>query len=164
MIFSKILVPLDGSPVSEQAIRHAESALPVGGEITLFSVVSLPEFYATLDAPYPVMMVPHNTTEQLDAEIKGTHEYLETLAEALRRKGLTVYTEVKVGEPITLLREIGHKYDAIVMSTHGRNALGRLLYGSVTRALISNAPCPIIVIPAEKTRNVEIHEPQPTIV
>jgi nucleotide-binding universal stress UspA family protein len=68
----------------------------------------------------------------------------------LSTTGLTVLTSVRVGDPATEIRAGAHEceVDLIAMTTHGRTALGRLMFGSVAEAVLRRAHVPVFVVRA----------------
>jgi nucleotide-binding universal stress UspA family protein len=133
----KILVGTDGSRFSKVATDKAiDFAQAYGGELKVVSIVDVP---AELNAEAPAAV------EDL---IKKAREY--TAAVKARAEVAGVPVESFIGEAETweaivkLARE--QAVDLIVMGSHGRTGLRRLLMGSVTEKVIGNAPCPVLVV------------------
>ena len=139
-MFKKILVPLDGSSFAEEALPHARELAECGGaEIVLVRV----------DEPYeppPGIFVPATAIPEVVRLSAG--EYLEQLVSRLRLAGIKVESAVldgKVADAILkYAREEG--VDLIVMSTHGRTGISRLLMGSVAEQIVHGARCPVLLI------------------
>lgn len=147
-----ILVPLDGSELAERALEQAYNVVQPGGKITLISVIEPLVDYAYAMGDLPVFMV--NTSagrDQITNEpgYKNGQEYLTRIATRLKAKGYQASTVIDVGDPATCIvdRARLEAVDAIVISTHGRTGLSRLLFGSVTQAIISKMPCPTFIVP-----------------
>jgi nucleotide-binding universal stress UspA family protein len=134
----KILFPTDFSTASEDALRWATSlARDSGATLSIVHVEEPPmaygggEMYIALD----------------DDETKG---------ELRRMLGNVVPTDhnvpfehrLLVGEPATAIVEDAEKEgaDLIVMGTHGRTGLSRLLMGSVAEAVVRRAKCPVLTV------------------
>jgi nucleotide-binding universal stress UspA family protein len=132
-----IVLATDGSKHSAAAAERAISfAKAYGGELRVLSVVDVPaEFYA--EAPAAV--------EDLVRKAKGFVSDVKKQAEAAGVK-----TETYVGEAEAYLAvnnlALEQKADMIVLGSHGRTGLRRLLMGSVTEKVIGYAPCPILVV------------------
>jgi len=145
-----ILVPLDGSKFAEDALRYASDILAPEGKITLVCVVSVPEM--PLYGSNPIVTLPdfETTDNELLPQAK---EYLQKVAAALGKADLNIEYEVKLGDPATMIVGIAEKaqVDAIVMSSHGRSGLGRLLFGSVTSSVIGARVCPVMIVPSKET-------------
>ncbi|MEW6429797.1 MAG: universal stress protein [Thermodesulfobacteriota bacterium] len=135
--FANILVATDGSDASRDAVELAiDIAGERGGKLKVVSVVySNDEFLAL--AP-----------EMVDELIGKARVVAEEVAAAAAARGVAAEAIVREGEPyraITdLAREIGA--DLLVMGSHGRKGLNRLLMGSVTGRTIGYASCPVLVV------------------
>ncbi len=135
--WKKIVMATDGSRYSaaatERAIRFAKS---YGGEIAVLSVVDVPtEFYA--EAPKAV--------EQMIAKAKEYTALVKKQAEAAGVKAETFVGEAEADEAIVNLAK-EQQANVIVVGSHGRTGLKRLLMGSVTESVIGHAPCPVLVV------------------
>jgi nucleotide-binding universal stress UspA family protein len=135
--WEKILVATDGSRYSriaaERAINFAKS---YGGELRVVSVVDVPsEFYA--EAP--------NAVDDMVSKAKG---YVKDIRLAAEAEGIKAESFVGEGEAYQIITTIAKKEDVhvIVMSSHGRTGLKRLLMGSVAEKVIGHAPCPVLII------------------
>jgi nucleotide-binding universal stress UspA family protein len=125
-----ILVPLDGSEAAEVAVRVA-AQLPAQ-RILLASVE--PDC-TDLAEPCP--------------GVQEWETYLASVATALRQQGRDVTTRVAVGDPATQIIAMTRSADFIVMSSHGRGAMGRLMFGSVADAVIRRAATPTLIVRGE---------------
>ena len=135
--WKKILVCTDGSRYSGLAMDKAiDFAKSYGGSLTAVSVVDVPsEFYA--EAPGAV--------DKLIANAKGFVAAVSKKAEANDIAASTFVGEGEAFEIITRLAQ-KEKIDVIIMGSHGRTGLKRLLMGSVTEKVIGHAPCPVLVV------------------
>lgn len=144
-----VLVPLDGSTLAEKAVSHAKQIVDPQGKITLLSVIDVPEY--AISAFYSAGVVPETVNQKtmIDGLIKQTQDYLHGITTSYLGNGLTVNTEIIVGEPASSIIETADKMkvDAVVMSTHGRSGLGRWLFGSVTQKVVGAVHCPVLVVP-----------------
>lgn len=147
MRLSKVLVPLDGSTLAETALAKA---LEVGaGDTTTFSLVRATEAH-TLPGADP--------TEAQVAAVREAEEYLAGVERRLRDRGVkNVETHVWYGPPAAAIVEAARvqKVDMIVMCTHGRSGLGRLVLGSVAESVLRGTTTPILMVRAE-TAPVEV--------
>ncbi len=135
--WQKILVATDGSKYSRAAIEKAiDFAKSYGGELNILSVIDVPaEFYA--EAP--------EVADDLIRKAKGYVEDARELAEASGIKTTTFVREDEAYEAITAIAK-EQKVDTIILGSHGRTGLKRLLMGSVTEKVIGHAPCPVLVV------------------
>jgi nucleotide-binding universal stress UspA family protein len=134
--FKRVLVATDGSRYCRAAIERAiDFAGSYGGEILVASIVDLPsEFYA--EAPQVV--------EDLIHKARGFAENVKKQAEV---SGVKAETFVREGEAYQAIVELAKARDVniIVMGSHGRTGMKRLLMGSVAEKVIGYAPCPVLV-------------------
>lgn len=150
-MLNHILVPLDGSELSEKALKYAQEITPQGGKIHLLSVVDTPEYPTSIYYPAGLPSFELAYSELQRDVIPQTQEYLEKVAEHLRQYGIDVAYKVTVGEPAATIIEYARDFEisAIVMSTHGRSGLSRWLFGSVAQKVLSVVNCPVFVIPSK---------------
>lgn len=145
-MISSVLVPLDGSPLSEQALPMAELiAQPLRARIRLAMVHPFP----------PLPLDPHGRELYVQAELafrKAESAYVHRMAKDVRDGSPTAtgtaYLEGAVGPALRdYVEEIGA--DMIVMSTHGRGGLNRLWLGSVADYLVRSVDVPILLVRPE---------------
>jgi nucleotide-binding universal stress UspA family protein len=137
--WKKIVFATDGSKHSAKAMERAISfAKSYGGELRVISVVDVPtEFYA--EAPQAV--------DDLVRKAKGYVADVKKQAEAEGVKAETFVGEAEADEAITNLAK-EQNADMIIIGSHGRTGLRRLLMGSVAEKVIGYAPCPVLVVKA----------------
>ncbi len=139
MKIGKVLVPLDGSPLAEAALAKAVELVhdsPAGSLLLLRA------------AEAPMLSGRDPIEAQIDV-IREAEEYLDAVAERIRKQGVDeVTTSVWYGPPAPAIVEAAHvaKADFIVMSTHGRSGLGRLLLGSVAESVLRGTRTPILLL------------------
>ncbi len=134
-----IVLATDGSKYSAAAAEKAISfAQSYGGELKVVSVADVPaEFYA--EAPKAV--------DDLVKKARGFVAGVKKQAEAAGVKAETFVGEAEAFEAITNLAK-EQKADMIIIGSHGRTGLRRLLMGSVAEKVIGYAPCPVLVVKA----------------
>ncbi|MEL7562691.1 universal stress protein [Dehalogenimonas sp. 4OHTPN] len=143
-LFSKILVPLDGSGIGQAALDLvAELAPAFGAEIVLIQVVEPVRYMPSVDG------LGAYTLPIDDAEIeKEANAFLTKRAETLRQKGIKVSTVVKTGSAADLILKYAseNKADLIAMSTHGLSGITRWVFGSVTEKIMQYGTLPVLVV------------------
>jgi nucleotide-binding universal stress UspA family protein len=125
------------------------------GYLVLMSVVDMPfPTQLTFDMP-PIQTV---NPQDLERRLEVTRHYLRNKAEPLRNDGWHVETLTEIGYPEEAIVRVArnHNVDAIIMSTHGRTGLNRLLLGSVTHRVLNEAPCPVFVIPNKPAKGERV--------
>jgi nucleotide-binding universal stress UspA family protein len=142
----RILVPLDGSALSEQAIGPAEKiAKAIGYEMVLFRVIDSP-LKTSPEAE------PEEERRKASASIKKATTYLKGIASRIERKGIKTRIEVGAGYPHTAILALADKegVEFIVMSTHGRTGLARVLMGSVAEKVVHATERPVMLVKPKK--------------
>jgi nucleotide-binding universal stress UspA family protein len=144
--FQRMLVPLDGSPLAEQAIPMAGAlARRAGAAVHLVSVQpGLPRY------PY----VPSEISQEVEREVRQRKEaYLKAQAEAIETcYGREAVWAVRDGDPAGTLASYGrnNEIDLIIMTTHGRGGLSRFWLGSVADRLVRCTTTPVLLLRSEK--------------
>lgn len=156
-MFTRILVPLDGSLLAEQALPVAEElACLQHRSIELIQVV---DFNQLDHYGLEELVGADQMADQLVVAEREAAAYLETVATPLRHRGLTVTTLVRGGDPSRELVAAANDDDLIVMSTHGRTGFTRVVLGSVTDSVVHRATAPVLVVRAKDTPvSVEVGE------
>ena len=162
--FRRILVPLDGSKLAEQAL---ETALALGApgdvEYTLLTVVEPPQL-STPSVMMAVAAAETGSTAEALAQIAALRQamaehYLGQVGNETRRRGITVHTHVAVHpQPAQGILEYAATSgaDLIAVATHRLGGLTRFLVGSVVDKVIRGASAPVLVVhPADQKRAAE---------
>jgi len=142
--FNRILVPLDGSPISEQVLTPVASlAHSTGSSIVLIQVVPTGGSIRRM-ATHPFR---RSRTQDRIAQLEETSGYLGALAEEIRSKGIEVIIEVAHGAPVEEIVAMGtrHRASLIAMCTHGRTGLRRLALGSVAEQVLRQSALPLLL-------------------
>ncbi|MDZ4732919.1 MAG: universal stress protein [Nitrospirota bacterium] len=82
------------------------------------------------------------------SELSKQHaeQVVKDTAQALASPHFTVSTDVRLGDPVTTVCEVGNNHDLIVVSSHGRKGLDRFLMGSVSHGIVHGASCSVLVV------------------
>jgi len=132
-----VLVPLDGTPMAEEALGAAIGALRAGATLLLIRAVESPA------SPFK------EPTEAQVAAIQEAETYLAGVADRLDRMGVKdVATSVWYGAPVKSIADAARYRNAelIVMTTHGRSGLRRLLLGSVAEGVLRATTTPVLLL------------------
>lgn len=145
MTFQKILCPVDFSLGSQQALLPAiRLANESAAELVLAHVWYVPPLVYADEPPFPA--------DTLQAMIDDQrHGLAAAAAEASRLGARRVTTKLLTGVPWAQLVELLHDdaaFGLVVMGTHGRTGLDRVMMGSVTEQVVRHAPCPVLTVPA----------------
>ena len=147
-MFERIVVGLDGSNVSEVALRvGAELAQGLGAPLHLVRVADIA---VTPWGPTAAAAAYAEITDEMAQEKREAEAYLESLAAPLRQAGQDVTIEVPSGPAVSELIEAVSPSDLLVVASHGRSGWKRLVLGSVAEEIVKNAPAPVLVARAAR--------------
>jgi len=146
-MFSKIVIPLDGSPIAETALPYART-LARGGNlpVELLSVIDLDELARHIATDRGLFL---DTLD--DFETHRRNEYLSSLAKSIA--GVPVTWRVERGEAASLIveRAAVDKAALVCMATHGRSGLQRWLLGSVAEKVLRASENPLLLVRAAES-------------
>ncbi len=149
-----LLVPLDGSEVSEASLPWAvKLAQDRGLTLTLCRVADYPHFGG---ATWPEEAMDFETYDQvLVTEQEEAEQYLNEVRKGLAETGLTVKTIVRHGNPYVTLLDLADELAvaAIVIASHGRGGFKRFVLGSVAMQLVSHTTVPVFLVRATTPEN-----------
>ncbi len=144
----RVLVPLDTSQLARSAFRWVlPLARELGWTLILMAVADMPP--QTIPVQGAAIPVPSAGRIHTPAELT---EYLEEFATSLRESGLSVETQVEIGDSAREIAQVAGEAQAglIAMSTHGRRGLDRWFSGSVTDGVIRASPVPVLTLHVEE--------------
>ncbi len=140
----RILIPLDGSELAEQALPYAEFLADAGScQLVLLHVEP-----------------PRSRGSRSDRDRRGTiNEYLSTIGDGLARSGIDVAMRVRSGHPAEQVEAAieEDQIDMVLMSSHGRSGLARLAFGSVADQILHTSTTPVMLIRAKVDGEVPEH-------
>lgn len=141
--FQRILIPLDGSDLSEQILTHALAlGRPFGAAYVLVRLVDAAEDEAISSGAQPSLEVEYSQRRH------EAQQYLDGVAHRLQATGVQTEAHVVVSrQPALAIIEGAHTYNAnlIAMATHARSGIARLLVGSVTDKVMRGATVPTLL-------------------
>jgi len=146
-MYKKILVATDGSTLSKKAVTHAISLAQLSGaELVALKVVPrYPQSYFEGG-----MVLPASDVGRIE---KQWMEHSQTIVDAVAKsgtaKGVTVKAITSKSDLVSdaiIAAAKKHKCDLIVMASHGRNGVKRLLLGSETQLVLTHSTIPVLVL------------------
>ncbi len=145
----RILVPLDGSPLAESALSVARE-LAAEWQAGLWLVHVVNQMFPIIEVPL-VSLELRAHRESVDAQ-REMHAYLQHIARDLKGE---VHISFVLGDPNRALVEATDNWSItdVVMTSHGRTGLSRVILGSVADALVQHLQLPILIIPALVTES-----------
>jgi nucleotide-binding universal stress UspA family protein len=177
-VFKNVLVPVDGSPLSEEVLPVVAELLEGSkAEVTLFIVGDQPRATSRkrpgirqalpiggMAAPGGISAgvlpasLPTYAESKDQAIVRRENElleYLDDVGKPLVKKGRAVHAAVHIGNPAAEIVAFAKKArcDLIAMATHGRSGLNETLHGSVTAEVVRSGVAPVLVVrPRSKKR------------
>jgi nucleotide-binding universal stress UspA family protein len=155
-MYTKILVPLDGSELAECVFPHVES-IAKGCDVSNVVFVRVVE-----PAHLPVATefagggsfseadAAKSRKKQDDHNKAAAKKYLDDIIKRNKYDGTTLKAEVIMGKPADSIAEYAEKHgvDLIVIATHGRSGISRWVYGSVADKILRSACVPVLMVRA----------------
>ena len=143
-MFKHILIPVDGSPTAQQAVEKAAGLARAFGSRTTVIYVIDPYPFTGLGSDFA-----YGQAEYLGAAAKEAQEAIAAARALLSAAGVPV--ESQVVEAHATWRGIVETAsttgaDLIVMGSHGRRGLEKLVLGSVTQRVLSHAAQPVLIV------------------
>jgi nucleotide-binding universal stress UspA family protein len=142
-MYRTLLLPTDGSEAAERGLREGlDLAQALRAQVSLVYV---------LEPIGPSLLLGRETVpyyEQLLEDLR--QEGLRALDRATRlaqERGVEFSAHLLEGRPAEVILRLAEDHDLVVMATHGRTGLDRLLLGSVTLEVVRKSPKPVLVVP-----------------
>jgi nucleotide-binding universal stress UspA family protein len=146
-MYTKILVPLDGSERAERILPHVEVlARQMGSTLLILQVVE--PIYDVIDPQGTIVALAGDLMDQLEQEATG---YVNRLAGEFKEGGLKVETYVERGPVVNTITLVADRegVDLVAMASHGRTGLARVFYGSVAAGVLHRIDRPLLLIRAD---------------
>ncbi len=140
-MYDRILVPTDGSPGVGRAVEHAVDLATIH-DATVHAI------YVVNSATFAGLPMEASWNGISDVLREEGQEALELVEETAQKTDLPLQTRLIDGSPRRAIVEYadGHDCDLIVMGTHGRGGINRLLMGSVTEGVIRTSDRPVLTV------------------
>lgn len=139
-----VLVPVDGSPQSDAALEHALEKFPDDEIVALTAVDPVAAGYAAAPGP-DTAGYPGEWIEQAHERADGI---LDDAVERAAEHGREIETVRVTDRPARAVVDYAEEegIDQIVLGSHGRTGVTRILLGSVAETVVRRAPCPVTVV------------------
>jgi nucleotide-binding universal stress UspA family protein len=151
--YQRILVPIDFSDHSKTTISYARRiALRDDATVYVLHVFQAPDYVVT-----PYTRRAQNSAEmraQVSAAEQDARENLEILRQELLGGGVKTEMILRIGYPFEEIVLVANHFnvDLIVIGSHGRSGITRLLLGSTTERVVEHADCPVLVVKGSRAR------------
>ncbi|MFB6141999.1 MAG: universal stress protein [Halorientalis sp.] len=138
---TRVLVPMDGSDQAWTAWEFALREYP-DAELVVLHVID------PASAGYSAQMsLPSVAEEWYERARDEAQDLFERVRDAAGERDATVTTDTVVGKPASAIVEYAdeHEVDHVVMGSHGRSGVSRILLGSVAESVVRKSPVPVTV-------------------
>jgi nucleotide-binding universal stress UspA family protein len=161
-----IVVGFDFSELGELALAESLGLASLN-QRTVLHILGVLDVSDGLGPVRPARKSHYDTAEQVQAEIK---KVVEAKIQAYDPSQFRFYIHARIGEPAEeIIRVADEAYaDLIVIGTHGRSGIERLLLGSVSERVVRHAGCPVLVMrpkrapaSAEADADADAYQPEP---
>jgi nucleotide-binding universal stress UspA family protein len=141
----KVIIGVDDSPHSKAALDWVRKMRwPLNTRFIVLSAAPLEVVaYTLVEAGGPSVI------QEVQRELVKTHEELAARVEReLQSAGLTTVGRVERGDPRDVIVRVAEREhaDLVIVGSHGRTGLPKLLMGSVASHVVTHAPCPVLVV------------------
>ncbi|MCA9941785.1 MAG: universal stress protein [Anaerolineales bacterium] len=142
-MFKKMMVPLDGSQLAEQAIPPAVTIAQATNAELVFMRVVVP---LEVIAPFIEIQPAYDTA--LNRQEAESRDYLEQLRQKWQTPDMPIHIETRMGMVAETIVDCAaeHGVDLIVICSHGRTGLTRWVYGSVAEKVVRGAQCDTLIV------------------
>jgi nucleotide-binding universal stress UspA family protein len=151
-MYDKILVPTDGSETAELAVEHAvEQAKLHGATVHALYVVDIDAVNLSLGTEQVDRLKAGNFGDMEEVKRKA-EEATGAVAKRAEEAGVEVVEEVMPGKPHDAITKYAERngIDLIVMGSHGRSGVRRVLLGSVAERVLRTTRIPVLVVDANE--------------
>ena len=139
----KVIIGVDSSTYSDAAVKYvSETPWPKGTNFIVISAVA-PVLIAPGEA-----LAPQAIERYVEQQAQFQKQVAEHAAARLREAGLVAQGILKRGDPRIVLEETARTEhaDLLVVGSHGRSGIKKLILGSVATHVVTHAPCPVLVV------------------
>jgi nucleotide-binding universal stress UspA family protein len=146
-MYRKILVPLDGSQLSQCSLDHVR-AIGQGCKVPEIILIRVVEPLSANEIS-SLAQLRGDQISKLEEENKAeANDYISNMAQRLHNEGLAARAEVLYGRAADKIIDFAAKNDVdlIIMSSHGRSGISRWAMGSVTDRVVNHSLAPVLVV------------------
>ncbi|MDO9430458.1 MAG: universal stress protein [Phenylobacterium sp.] len=149
-MYKHILISTDGSEVAQKGLDHGLAlAKAIGAQVSIITVTESFPVYASAGAGVGAGWVPIEMADYDKVQDEFANRVFAAAKQAAEQHGIAVETvHIRNAQPAEAIIETAKARgcDLIVMASHGRRGLGRLLLGSQTSEVVTRSPLPVLVV------------------
>lgn len=142
-MIKNILVPIDGSPTSKEALVQAMNlAKGLDAEITIINVTFTPEAY------FAGYSFPHGIQLSHEDSVEGGRKVINEMLKTVEHENMKITKVIEAGNPPQIILDYAEEFgiDLIVIGSVGHNPLATMFFGSVTQRVLLKAKCPVMIV------------------
>ena len=140
-MIADVLVPMDGSELSERALEYALEAFPEA-DITVLHVVGQP---SPMGARAAGIALADDYEDSAREHAKKVFERAREIA-ADADGDIRLDTEIELGRPVRAIVSCADDYDTVVIGSHGGSVAERIFVGNVAEKVFRRSPVPVVVV------------------
>jgi nucleotide-binding universal stress UspA family protein len=138
-MISRVLIAMDDPEMVERAIEYAVEAYPTA-EVTVLHVIGEP---TPMMGEAARIAIEGETLQMIEHHDDNVHTRAEKIADEY---GITITTEIRVGNPSREIITCARDFDAIVIGSHKSKLVSRLLRGNVANTVVRHSSVPVTVL------------------
>ena len=148
-LFSKVVVPIDGSQDSMRAAEYAVKLAGLhGADLSVVYVVNVDQYLQSLGL-YRISY-PDPIKKKIEEAREEAQKWFTEISKNAEQKKLRIKTDV-LDTPLSVVASVVNyadreNADLIVIGTRGRSGLSKMLLGSVASGVVTYSPCPVLVV------------------
>ncbi len=137
----RLLVPYDGSEPAKDALEYALEKFP-DADVTALYVVPVPDGY------WAAFQDPEDRVPGAERGREDGRDILDEAVDIAADRGRDLDTEIATGKPDQEIVELAttDDYETVVIGSHGRERMARIMLGSVAEKVVRRSPVPVIVV------------------
>ena len=141
--FNRILYPVDLSEPSAKIVPYVQSvAQKFGSQIHILFAARIFDHFASMYVPLP--SISKFEKELIEGSEKRLYEFVDEHFSEFPQTKTAVVAGDASEEIINYIQE--HKIDLVIMATHGRKGMDKIIFGSVAERVVKTSPVPVMVV------------------
>ena len=141
--FSRVLFPVDLSESSDKIVPYVQAvAERFGAQIHILFAARVFDHFTSIYVPHP--SINKFEKELIDGAEKRLYEFVDQHFKEFPHTKTSVVAGDPSEEVLNYIKE--HEIDLVIMGTHGRKGMDKIIFGSVAERVVKSAPVPVMVV------------------
>ena len=141
--FSRVLFPVDLSESSDKIVPYVQAvAERFGAQIHILFAARVFDHFTSIYVPHP--SINKFEKELIDGAEKRLYEFVDQHFKEFPHTKTSVVAGDPSEEVLNYIKE--HEIDLVIMGTHGRKGMDKIIFGSVAERVVKNSPVPVMVV------------------